>query len=451
MPIEIETHPNDYLPGLLYHASECGLCLLDSCGKEHEDSEWSFAGVFPCETLELSGDLNQTLEAFDSILTGDKPAIFTVSYDLGNRLLNPNGRTHNSPTSEPDLFVSTFESLIAHNYRSGRTVIAGDSPAAARARELLMSENLCPDNVSRTQSHSLKSNLTKQQYLERIDIIKEHIRCGDTYQTNLTQQFKVEMPADFNAATTFCRMRHDNPAPFTAYLERPNSTVISCSPERFFRVKGRRIEASPIKGTRPRGISSFRDLSLRNELLASEKDRAENVMIVDLMRNDLGRICEFGSVHVRDLCRLQTLPSIFHLVSTIEGTLCRDVRPSDVIKALFPCGSITGAPKIRTARIIEELEPDPRGLSMGAIGIYIPPGLGLPPVLDLSVAIRTMVIRDGYATFNVGGGIVIDSDPDAEYEESLIKAAPLFRALGVSEPLIHSNQTSREHFDAAAV
>src|SRR4029077_2089351 len=195
-------------------------------------------------------------------------------------------------------------------------------------------------------------------------------------------------------------------------------------------IRNGNITASPIKGTRPRGVNSVEDRRLRHELQTSEKDRAENTMIVDLLRSDLGRVCEYGSVAVRDLCSIQELPTLFHLVSTIEGKLRSDTRQSDIIRALFPCGSITGAPKISTMRIIDEFEPDQRGLSMGAIGLYIPEeGFDLQPGIDSSVAIRTMTIRENTVTFNVGGGITIDSDPESEYMESLLKARALVDAL----------------------
>lgn len=175
-------------------------------------------------------------------------------------------------------------------------------------------------------------------------------------------------------------------------------------------------------------------LLCRTDLLGSEKDRAENTMIVDLMRNDLGRICEYGSIFVDSLCELEEHPTLFHLVSTVVGSLKRGTKHSDILKAIFPCGSITGTPKIRTMQIIDDIENTKRGLSMGAIGCNIPRGfLGLSAIFEMSVAIRTMVLRDGKAVFNVGGGIVIDSDPASEYSESLLKARALLNALS-SDP-----------------
>jgi aminodeoxychorismate synthase component I len=279
-----------------------------------------------------------------------------------------------------------------------------------------------------------RSNFTQPQYLAAVDRIKELIRAGDTYQVNLTQQLSVPLYGDVLPADIFIHLRRSHPAPFAAYLDRESSFVISASPEQFVTIKHagsvRTIMASPIKGTRPRGTDAAGDEKMRADLLDSEKDRAENTMIVDLMRNDLGRICEFGSVKVDELCRLDVHPTLFHLVSDVSGKLREDVGYSDVIRAAFPCGSITGAPKIRTMEIIDRIETVRRGLSMGAIGCRIAPGIfGNDEIFEMSVAIRTMVVRDGEARFNVGGGITIDSDPEAEYDESMLKAKALLTSL----------------------
>ena len=243
----------------------------------------------------------------------------------------------------------------------------------------------------------------------------------------------AKLPDELTPEQVFWRLRRDHPAPFSAFIKRRSSTVVSASPERFFRIEDGKITASPVKGTRPR--TGADDDRMRRDLVASEKDIAENTMIVDLLRNDLGRVCEFGSVRVEKLCDLEEHPTLFHLVSTISGQLRPNVKPSDTLRALYPCGSITGAPKISTMRMIDEIEPVPRGLSMGAIGYCVPSdNFGLPKSIDLSVAIRTMVIRDRIATFNVGGGIVIDSDAENEYEESLTKAKALLSAIGAHFP-----------------
>jgi para-aminobenzoate synthetase component 1 len=307
------------------------------------------------------------------------------------------------------------------------------------------------EEITRTNSDSIRvtSEIPKREYTSKIEEIKELIRDGETYQTNLTQKISGTLPPGLSPQEIFLRLREKHPSEFSAFLDRGSDFVVSISPERFFRVRdlspvsNARIIASPIKGTRPRGRDPETDAKLMSELGASEKDRAENTMIVDLLRNDLGRVCEYGSVEVAELCEIEELPSLFHLVSTIEGDVRPGQRFSDLLRALFPCGSISGCPKLRTMEIIETLEPSPRGLSMGAIGHslrtkdfpLLADAFGSKAsddafCFDLSVAIRTMVIQNGRFEFNVGGGIVIDSDPDAEYAESLDKAKALLAALG---------------------
>ena len=440
--IKIDLDP-DQIVGRLLSADRGGVCILDSCGTAHSGSQWLLAGISPRETFEITNrNTRETLQLIDEIFSGSKVAIFSISYDFGRKLENIGNST---PSSEPDLFVSLFDCLIAHDYRSRETFVAGNSKSIGGNLDVLFCKRSEDEAQTQGFGRRIRSNLTSAEYVDAVEAIKELIRSGETYQVNLTQQIKVDLPGNFRIADAFTRIRKEFPAPFTAYLERRTSTVISASPERFFRIAHNRIEASPIKGTRPRGKDADGDWRMRDELQASEKDRAENVMIVDLMRNDLGRVCEYGSVRVRELCAVQELPTLFHLVSTVEGSLRSDTKPSDIIRALFPCGSITGAPKLRTMQIIDELESSSRGLSMGAIGVYIPDGFGLTPTLDLSVAIRTMVVRDNHATFNVGGGIVIDSDPEAEYLESLVKARALLGSLGIS------STEMREHFSSKAV
>ena len=440
----ISISPDVFVPSLLSASQEIGLCLLDSCGTQHAGSHLLIAGLFPVRSSEFSdSDVFETIDQLDQMLTGDEAAIFTLSYDLG-RKLHGVGVDNTVLSSEPDVFVSLFDALLIHDYSTGITAITGNEERfdiiEGVFAMLPAGEPEPPDHITR-----VSSNFSRDEYLSAIETIKEHIRRGSTYQTNLTQQLTLESSGNFPKQMIFQRIRRDHPAPFAAFLEREDSTVISASPERFFKTDGRQIVASPIKGTRPRGIDRSSDDYLRNELLRSEKDRAENTMIVDLLRNDLGRVCKFGSVGVNELCALQKLPTLFHLVSTIEGELRPDTKPSQMIEALFPCGSITGAPKLRTMQIIDQLEPTRRGLSMGAIGVYIPEsGFDIPGTLDLSVAIRTMVVRDRVATFNVGGGIVIDSGPEREYEESLIKARALLDAIGIQD--LEKNSRESEHF-----
>jgi para-aminobenzoate synthetase component 1 len=444
------------------------VCILDSCGVGHLGSHLMIAGILPVETLEISNDdADRTLELFEEKLSSELAAVFTISYDFGLKLQKIKRRKNEfTAPPEPDVFIALFDAIIIHDYKTSETKLTGNPDRFDEIAEKLEKAKPIPKNPNGRWDIHPVSNFNRSQYLAAVETVKEFIRSGDTYQANITQQLSVDLPNGISPQIIFSRLRKNHPAPFAAFIQRKGSTVVSASPERFIRVEnsterqqqeGRsRISASPVKGTRPRGLTPIEDAALRSELLNSAKDRAENTMIVDLMRNDLGRVCEYGSVRVEKLCDLEEHPTLFHLVSTVSGELRKDVSLADIIRAVFPCGSITGAPKIRTMQIIDEIETVPRGLSMGSIGFYIPysrfqipsseshvPGSsaktrGPRPetrnfILDLNVAIRTMVIRENEAVFNVGGGIVIDSDPEREYEESLLKAKALLGAIGGQE------------------
>lgn len=433
---EIEVSADEVVSGLLRLSREEPVYILDSCGVGHLGSHLLVASFRPLETIEVSNDdTERTLRLLDQKLSGDLAAFFTLSYDFGVKLHQTSIATRKE-TQESDLFLALVDFLIIHDYDSHRTYIAGNDSRMKEVTQLLGPDGFEDLDSSAGTITSAASDFTRSEYVDAVERIREHIRAGDTYQTNLTQQLRVDLPAGVTPEMVFARLRRDHPAPFAAYLQRSGSTVVSASPERFFRVsRDRVIDASPIKGTRRRGMTPSEDDALRQELISSEKDRAENTMIVDLLRNDLGRVCVFGSVVVEKLCDIEEHPTLFHLVSTVRGNLTKDAKPSDILRAAFPCGSITGAPKIRTMQLINDIERTARGLSMGAIGMRIPPNWNLDNVridteFDLSVAIRTMVIRDGVVTFNVGGGIVIDSDPEKEFEESLLKAKALLAALG---------------------
>lgn len=413
-----------------------GTCILDSCGVDHAGPNLLIAGIEPVRTARLTGpDPAQILSQFEDLLSNDNlAAIFTISYGLG---LAINGIPDHSSSGEPVIFAALFDTLAVHDYKSGQAQIAGDEAVCRGLKERLIrhSDPTVPLTETGSFGAAYTSNFSRDEYIAAVESVKELIRDGETYQANLTQQLTVPLAQGLHPRDVFLALRHDHPAAFAAYIERGDSTVVSASPELFFRVDHRgghrAITASPIKGTRRRGSTETEDRLLRHELRTSAKDRAENAMIVDLMRNDLGRVCEFGTVEVKALCRLEEHPTLFHLVSTVEGDLRERISTSDILRAVFPCGSITGAPKIRTMEILEELETHPRGLSMGAIGCRIPGGrFGTEEIFEMSVAIRTMVVTNGIATFNVGGGIVIDSDPASEYDESMLKAKALLRVLG---------------------
>ena len=432
--------------------------ILDSCGARPPDARFLIAGFDPVEIIESKGDrirISRPREGRTEILKGDvleildqrleslrlapQPhipvagaCIASFSYDLARRFNRLRLKKQPPDTSqEPDAVLAFYDRLVVHDYLLGTTQLISVAADEESCELSLRAAAGCASQSSPSEdAHaSLRavSNFTRDEYISAVDRIKEHIAAGDIYQANLTQQLSVPLLNE-QPENIFLRLRSENPASFAVFIRRGDDLVISASPERFLRVRveqtGRMVEAWPIKGTRPRGDNPLEDARLRAELLASEKDRAENIMIVDLLRNDLGRVCRYGSVNVPELFTIQEHPTLFHLVSKVEGRLCEEVTAGSLLRATFPCGSITGAPKLRAMEILDEIEPSPRALSMGAIGYFSFDGK-----VDLSVAIRTMTVRDGVARFNVGGGIVADSQPLAEYEESLIKARALLRAL----------------------
>jgi para-aminobenzoate synthetase component I len=273
----------------------------------------------------------------------------------------------------------------------------------------------------------LRSTFTHQGYLDAVDRVREYIVAGDIFQANLSQRFQSSLPeAPFDL---YRRLRHRNPAPFAAYLDFGELAVLSASPERFLRLDQDRrlVETRPIKGTRPRGLGPMHDAALGRALAESEKDRAENVMIVDLLRNDLSRVCRPGTVRVPEIFALEHHPTVHHLVSTVVGELDAGSDATDLIRAAFPGGSITGAPKVRAMEIIAELEPTRRGVYCGAIGYISTSGS-----MDTSIVIRTYLALRGQLYFQAGGGIVADSDPELEYRETLDKARGLIETLAES-------------------
>lgn len=284
------------------------------------------------------------------------------------------------------------------------------------------SDKSIPKSEHSAPNCEITSNFTRENYYEAIEKAKDLIGRGDIYQVNLSQRFGCDIEGD--PFRLYLRLREINPAPFAAYLNFDKFKIISASPERFLRIDRRDVETRPIKGTRPRGAGDKEDLLLKDELLSSAKDRAEHIMIVDLERNDIGRICEYGSVRPTEFIIVETYSTVHHLVSTVAGKLKDGVDIVDCLKNCFPGGSITGAPKIRSMEVIEELEPTKRGIYTGSIGYVDFCGNA-----DLSIVIRTIVIKDERAYFQVGGGIVADSDPEGEYQETLDKARALTEAI----------------------
>ena len=306
-----------------------------------------------------------------------------------------------------DTPINTVESII--NIISNGTKEVNPSIKASEASKELPSVHF-------------KSNFTKDEYLAAVRKVKDYIQEGDIYQANLTQRFRTTL--NTTPVHLYQTLRKINPAPFAGFIDFGQGHVLSSSPERFIKIKGRDIETRPIKGTRPRGKTLAEDERNKIDLLNSEKDKAELLMIVDLERNDLGKICKTGTVRVPKLFELEEYSTVYHLVATVEGELKEGLDVVDALKATFPGGSITGAPKIRAMEIIDELEPTQRNIYTGSMG-YI----GFNGDADLNIVIRTIVCKDGEAFFQVGGGIVWDSQEELEYEETLHKGKALMKAL----------------------
>jgi para-aminobenzoate synthetase component I len=304
---------------------------------------------------------------------------------------------------------------------TGASHCAPSAPALSHSRTRAPSHLVDP--VWWPASLQLRSSFTRDGYLAAVERVREYIFAGDIFQANLSQRF--EAAAAESAWSFYMRLRERNAAPFAAFLDFPEVVVVSASPERFLHVDvNGLVETRPIKGTRPRGVGPEHDAALGQALAESMKDRAENLMIVDLMRNDLSRVCAPRTVRVSELFSLERYATVHHLVSTVVGELDRDADAIDLLRAAFPGGSITGAPKLRAMEVIAELEPSRRGVYCGAIGYWSVTG-----ELDTSIAIRTAVLQGGRVYFSAGGGIVADSDPEQEYLETLHKARAMIDTL----------------------
>jgi para-aminobenzoate synthetase component I len=338
----------------------------------------------------------------------------------------------------PDLALGLYDTIVAFDLLHERAWIISSgypetSPEARLTRRRLRLEEFSdriqhatalPPVPSASGEVAIGSDFTRPDYEAAVQRVIDYILAGDIFQANLAQRFSAELPDDLTPLDLYRRLRERNPAPFAAYGDFGDVVVASASPERFLKLEDGLVETRPIKGTRPRGLTREEDAANAQALLASEKDRAENVMIVDLLRNDLSRVCRDRTVLTPEICALESFATVHHLVSTVTGELKPDMGSVDLLRATFPGGSITGAPKIRAMEIIAELEPTRRGPYCGAIG-YI----GFDRTMDLNIAIRTYAIKGRTVTFQAGGGIVADSDPAAEYEETIAKARALIAAL----------------------
>ncbi len=352
-------------------------------------------------------------------------------YDLGRhleRLPAPPA----DPLGFPELMAGLFDAVCTFDHeRRTVQVIAADTPEAQRrAGRLAEAVDVAGDPPAPQAAPRIDWRSEGQAaYEARVQRIVDYIRAGDIFQANLSARFTAVVAPDTDALALYARLRATAPAPFAALVEFGGTAFLSASPERFLRLQDGRVETRPIKGTRPRHADPGKDARLATQLLASEKDRAENLMIVDLMRNDISRVCRTGSVSVPELCALESYATVHHLVSAVTGTLRPEADALDLLAACFPGGSITGAPKIRAMEVIAELEPEARGPFFGAVG-----WIGADGAMDSNIAIRSLALKDGTLRLQAGGGVVADSDPAAEYREMRTKARALFAAAGGEPP-----------------
>jgi para-aminobenzoate synthetase component 1 len=340
-----------------------------------------------------------------------------LSYDLGRQIEAVPSLTEDD-LGLPPLALGRYDAWLEFDHELGTVSLRGDGRGDRLVRALEAQASVPPH----VPLAGWESSLPRGRYERAVERAVDYIRAGDVFQVNLSQRLSADWRGD--AFALYAGLREASPAPFMALVRLGGADVVSASPERFVSVRGDRIETRPIKGTRPRGHDPRTDEALAAALAASEKDRAENVMIVDLARNDLGRVARYGTVTVESLCELERHPGVHHLVSTVSARLRPGVGAADVVRATFPPGSVTGAPKVRSLEIIEELEPVRRGPYCGAIGWF------QGADLELSVAIRTFVATGERLHLQVGGAVTADSDPGDEWHETMHKAERLLDASG---------------------
>lgn len=367
-----------------------------------------------------------------------------IGYEMG-AYFEKLPRNSRNDLNVPDLCFLQVDRLVVYDHKTGilKYIISAEitgEPSNHYDRcieEVVQTWKHIHDHLARVEKEkqnslpsvapareALRSNLTKAEYMSMVEKAKRYIEAGDIYQANLAQRFETNFQGD--PFDLYLKLRKINPSPFSGYLKFKDLALVSSSPERLVKVEQDRLETRPIAGTRPRGNTPREDRFLSTQLLLNEKEKAEHLMLVDLERNDLGRVCKYGSVRVTDLMCLEKYSHVTHIVSNIVGQLAPGVSVVDILRAVFPGGTITGCPKIRCMEIIDELEPTCRGPYSGSFG-YI----GFSAYMDFNIIIRTILIKDRKAYFHVGAGIVADSVPEKEYQETLDKAAAMIQALSL--------------------
>lgn len=431
-------------------SKEKNVVLLESTQRMPHCGRYSFIMCDPFFTMisknnkNIFEELENALKEFPLTFHRDLPPFQGgiagfFSYDL-NQYLEKIKSSQQDDMEFPDCAVGFYDVVIAFDHELKRGWIFSSGyplqdhetwKSLAKERLEWMVKKIKNCHLEQSEASPaiqdnllIYSNFSKDTYQAAVEKVKEYILAGDVYEANISQRFHAILPENFQPILLYKKLGAINPAPFAAYLSFADTTIVSASPERFLKLTDHFIETRPIKGTRKRGVTALEDETLAQELLYAEKDRAENIMIVDLLRNDLSIVCENHSVKVPKLCGLESYATVHHLVSVVTGKLQKRFNAIDLLRATFPGGSITGAPKIRAMEIIAEIEPTKRGPYCGSIG-YI----GFNGDMDLSITIRTFAIKNNHITFQAGGAIVMDSDSLVEYEETLTKASALLRAL----------------------
>lgn len=422
--------------------------FLDSSKEDKNLSKYSFIGINPVEKFEvIEGkcyinsveieskdgflEIEKRIEKYKLNIKSDIPLIGGyigyISYDAG-RMIEKLPDTAKEDFKIPDMRFILYNNIIIFDLINKKSYITslglkskGDKSIDVIENRILKAKSSNKIEL-RESDTEFYSNFTKEEYIKAIISMKEYIRNGDIYIANMTQRFYCECMEE--AFKVYSKLRSINEAPFSAYLNYKDFQIISSSPERFIQIKDRKVSTRPIKGTRPRGVNKEEDNYYRKELQNSEKDKSELLMIVDLERNDLSKVCRPDSVNVSELFKIEEYATVFHLVSTIDGILDEDNSAVKCMREAYPGGSITGAPKIRAMEIIEELEGVKRNIYTGSIGYF-----DLRGNSDFNIVIRTILKKENRAYFGVGGGITWESNEEEEYEETLQKAKALMRVL----------------------
>lgn len=448
--LECDAVPADIIE---YAEKHVGSILLDSVSRGYGFGRYSIFACSPRKEIIAHGDRIEIITTDGSEIRRGDPleslrfelgnpsgevfpkreipllggALGYFAYDFGRRL-RKSTLDYERARETPDMRFYLYDAVLVWDHSSGELFLARDSreegsqQSSERLKSILR-DCRSGDTTGGFEVGPLASSISRQDFLENVESVRQLILEGEIYQANLSRGYSASFQG--SSAALYRRLRTENPAPYSAYMNFGDEIILSTSPERFLHCRDRVANTRPIKGTRPRGRTSEEQARLESELAGSEKDRAELLMIVDLERNDLGQVCEIGSIRVDNLFALESYASVIHQTASVSGRLANGMDALNCIGAMFPGGSITGAPKIRAMEALDAIETEWRGIYTGSIGY-----LGSDGEADFNIAIRTLRICENRVAFNVGGGIVWDSTPESEYEETLHKAKAILKALG---------------------